>query len=234
MTGPLAGGTGSDQGAPAGGTGNSGTDAPPSGAPTGTPPAGGTGTGATDTGSTGQPPTTPPAPAGQDWEAIARAARDEAAKLRVQGKKDRDELVANIGRALGLVKDDVTDPAKLQEQLASRQAREAELENENLVLRTAMSHGANPQKLADSRTFMTALGKLDATAADHAAQVAKLITDHVAANPEAKLGTPAQPGPTPPPVNDTSGGNGSPTPPGVPSEADGVDGMRSFLFRRRQ
>lgn len=149
---------------------------------------------------------------------------------------DRD-FRTGLAKLLGLEPDGTKDPAKLQESLAQREAANRALELEVVVLRGAAGHGADPSKLTDSRSLMTALSKVDPAAPDASAQVGALIKAHVEANPYVRLAGAPAPAPTPPPVNDTSGTTppGSTPPPvgGVPSEAEGVDGMRRFLYGRK-
>lgn len=200
------------------------TTPPAPGAPPAAPPA---------PGQPSTPPTTEPARTdGTDWQAATKAARDEAAKLRIA---DRD-FKAGLAKLLGLEPDGTKDPAKLAESLAAREQESRALALENQVLRSAAQYQADPNRLSDSRSLMTALGRIDPSAADAAQQIGALIQAHVEANPYVKIGETPAPAPTPPPVNDTSGTGASSSPPpvgGVPSEAEGVDGMRRFLFGDR-
>lgn len=119
-------------------------------------------------------------------------ARAEAAKSRVNAKNTaaeqaRQDLAQQIGKALGLVKDDdKADPAKLTEQLTARQASERDALVRLAVYETTDQHGGNPAALTDSRTFLAKAAQLDPTATDFAAQVAAAAKEAVTANPTLK------------------------------------------------
>lgn len=166
-----------------------------------------------------QPPAAPEPVAAETPEAqIARlendlrAARAEAGKTRVNAKaaaadEARSELAQQIGRALGLVKDEPVDPVKLTEQAlaAAAQARQAQVEL--AVFRAAQTTGADPVALLDSRAFLTSLTDVepgDVTAINAA------ITAALSSNP--RLG---KADPTPPQGggmkrNPAQGGSASP------------------------
>ncbi|MET8399581.1 hypothetical protein [Streptomyces sp900116325] len=130
------------------------------------------------------PPATPAAPAAPATGApadtdtaatIARlesdlaAARKDAGKSRVTAKQQaaddaRAELAQQIGKALGIVKDDQpADPAQLTQQLAAEQAKARQTAVELAVYRTAAAAGADADALLDSRQFADAVAQLDPT-----------------------------------------------------------------------
>lgn len=98
------------------------------------------------------------------------AARAEAGKSRVNAKQAaadeaRTQLVTELGKALGLVKDDApTDPAALQQQIAATGAENAALkqaaqfaETRQVALLAAAAQGANPAALLDSNSFLESI-----------------------------------------------------------------------------
>lgn len=101
----------------------------------------------------------------------------------------RTAMAQEIGKALGLIKDDeATDPAKLTEQLTASQAEIRVTKVENAVLRSAGKHGADPEALTDSRSFLAKLGSLDPAAEDFTTQVDTAIKAAVDSNPKLKTG----------------------------------------------
>lgn len=104
-----------------------------------------------------------------DWAQKAiRDARADAGKARTNAKAQaadqaRQDLAQQIGKALGLVKDGdaAPDPAKLAEQLAGAQTEGQQARTELAVFRAAAKHGADPEKLLDSRSFADRLKGLD-------------------------------------------------------------------------
>lgn len=157
---------------------------PPAPAPAPTPPA--------------DPPAPKPAPADDiaslpEWaQKLIKDTRGEAAEHRTKAKDaetKHQEMLAAIGKALGLTQDD--DPAKAAEKAASeRDAAAAEskaLKVELAVLKSAAKHGANAEALADSRTFMAKLAGLDPAADDFAAELDTAIKTALEANPSLKV-----------------------------------------------
>lgn len=148
--------------------------------------------------------TAPPAPAADDPAAtITRlekeltAARAEAAKSRVNAKQSaadeaRAELAQQIGKALGLVKDEPVDPAKLTEQLTAAGADAKQARLELAVYRVAAESGADAAALLDSRHFLAQVANIDP--ADSAA-ITAAIAATVTANPRLAA---ASANPTPP------------------------------------
>lgn len=153
---------------------------------------------------TPEPPTVdpaPPEPATQDdpaatiarLEADLKSARAEAGKSRVTAKQNaadeaRAEMAQQIGKALGLVKDDEpADPAKLTAQVTEASAAAKQAKLELAVYRAAQSTDADPSALLDSRTFLEKAATLDPS---DAAAIAAAIAEAVTANP--RLGRPEQ------------------------------------------
>lgn len=131
-----------------------------------------------------EPPAEPAAPNSvdelPDWaQSEIRKAREEAAKYRTRAKDtaeevaakakaEREELIQNLGRQLGLVEDDSNDPDKLLT-AAQEQAQAAAKERDTLA-----------QQLADYRrkdAVTTALQKVDGTV-DTALLQAVLASDN--------------------------------------------------------
>ena len=146
------------------------------------------------------PPATPPAPAAPDdvaslpdWtQKMIKDLRTEAATNRTKAttaEQTRSETMDAIAKALGLKPDD--DPAKAAATAAEeRDAALAKVKAttvENSVLRMAAKHGANPEALTDSRSFMSALEALDPAADDFAGQVEKAIKTAIEANASLKV-----------------------------------------------
>ncbi|MGN7977431.1 hypothetical protein ACTJJ4_07640 [Microbacterium sp. 22195] len=145
--------------------------------------------------------TDPPAePSGDAPETFSREyvekLRRENAATREKAKTDaaaaadaaRSEVAQQIGKALGLVKDDepVDPDALLKQAQAERQTAidEANATKRDLaVLRNAEKHDANVEELLESVSFGRKLAALDPTADDFASQVDALIKDTVDGNP---------------------------------------------------
>ncbi|EPH40342.1 hypothetical protein ABT390_13540 [Streptomyces aurantiacus] len=173
------------------------TSSTPAGAPQGAPaaPSGPDPTPATPP-TSAPDPATPPAPAEQGHNdsaaTIARleselaAARAEAGKSRVTAKQKAaddavQQLTQDIGKALGLIKDDEqATPEQLTQQLTTAQEQARATAVELAVHRTAPSAGANPDALLDSRAFATAAATLDPADTD---AVTAAIKAAVTANP---------------------------------------------------
>jgi hypothetical protein len=125
--------------------------------------------------------------------------RKEAAGYRTKATEAATKHQATldaIGEALGLKKSD--DPAQAAKTAAAERdaAREEAkvLKAENAVLRIAAKHGASPEALTDSRSFMSELEKIDPSADDFANQLEAAIKTAIEANPSLKAaGAPAAP-----------------------------------------
>lgn len=124
------------------------------------------------------------------------SARAEAGKSRVNAKQAaadeaRTALVNELGKALGLVKDDSpTDPAALQQQIAATGAENAALkqaiqaaETRQAALLAAAGQGVNPAALLDSNSFLESLKGLAPTDTE---KITTAITAAVTANPALK------------------------------------------------
>ncbi len=119
------------------------------------------------------------------------AARAEAGKSRINAKQAaadeaRTQLVTELGKALGLVKDDTpTDPAALQQQIAATGAENAALkqaaqfaETRQVALLTAAAQGANPAALLDSNSFLESIKGLEPTDAEKINAAIKTAIDN--------------------------------------------------------
>ncbi|MFI6168834.1 hypothetical protein ACIBCN_18785 [Nocardia sp. NPDC051052] len=127
-----------------------------------------------------------------DSEAAARQAAEDAASA------VREELAQSLGKALGLVGDEVPpDPQVLLEQasvkaqeaqqLSEKHANDARQAKVELALyRAADAAGADASALLDSRSFLSDVAELDPTAKDFAAQVIAAIEKAIEANPRMK------------------------------------------------
>ncbi|WP_052372643.1 hypothetical protein [Amycolatopsis taiwanensis] len=188
------------------------TPSPAPGAPTGGEPSGQAPQG------TQQPPATPPAQQGQqqtgqepnqqqggttgqqqddvaslpEWaQKQIRDLRTEAAGNRTKAKETEQthqQTLDAIAKALGLKQDEPPDPAKLAEELTNERSSRRQALVELAVFKTASKQGADPDALADSRAFMSALDKLDPTAEDFAAKLSETIKKAVQDNPKLKTG----------------------------------------------
>lgn len=130
-----------------------------------------------------------------DWAQKAlRNARADAGKARTNAKAQaadqaRQDLAQQIGKALGLVKDGdaAPDPAKLAEQLAGAQTEGQQARTELAVFRAAAKHGADPEKLLDSRKFADQLKDVDPT---DGKKISDLIKKAVEDNPSYRAAAP--------------------------------------------
>ncbi|MGA5604009.1 hypothetical protein ACPCUF_23735 [Streptomyces griseoincarnatus] len=132
---------------------------------------------------------------GTDWKAHARK-WEQRAKENAEGTKTAVEAAVKeatekqaheLAKALGLVKEDdktPPDPSKLQSQIETLQSQFADKAAEAAIYRGASKHGADPDSLRDSRSFMAALKDLDPSASDYDTQVAKAIKKAVDDNPK--------------------------------------------------
>lgn len=104
-----------------------------------------------------------------------QAAADEA----------KQNLAQDIGKALGLVKDDEpADPNKLAEQLTSEQQRARSAALELAVYKTAGKHGADPDALTDSRAFLAQVESLDPADEKFGEKVDQAIKKATESNPK--------------------------------------------------
>ena len=133
-----------------------------------------------------------------EWaQKIIRDSRDEAGKARTTAKANaaaeaRDALAKEIGKALGLVKDDETpDPAKLTEQLTATQAQARQAAIELAVYKAAGKHSGDPVAILDSRAFLASVQALDPNGSDFNTAVDAAIKAAVEGNPKLKATAPA-------------------------------------------
>jgi hypothetical protein len=146
-------------------------------------------------------------------DAELKAARAEAGNQRVNAKRAaaeeaRQELANTVGRALGIIPDEVLDPAKLQERVNASEAAARQAATELAVFRVAEGLNANAGALLDSRTFLSKVEAIDVTNFD---AVAALITEAMAENPLLAKVAPAPapaPGLRPNPAQGSSAGGG--------------------------
>lgn len=181
----------------------------------------------------------PPAkkPADEDPAAtIARLQKDlkqanaDAGKARTNAKKQaadeaRNEIVQELGKALGLIKDDKDaplDPAALKAQVESATAAHKSTAIELAVYRGAAKAGVDPDAITDSRTFMASIQNLDPTSAGFAKAVTAAMTKAAEDNPKLKVQT--APKRT---SSDFNGGAGS------SGEPDSIDEIRAARRKRR-
>ena len=133
-----------------------------------------------------------------EWaQKIIRDSRDEAGKARTTAKANaaaeaRTALAQEIGKALGLVKDDETpDPAKLTEQLTATQAQARQAAIELAVYKAAGKHSGDPVAILDSRAFLASVQALDPNGSDFNTAVDAAIKAAVEGNPKLKATAPA-------------------------------------------
>ena len=100
-----------------------------------------------------------------------KAARDEAAQNRIKAREateQKDALIQQLGKALGLIKDDDgkgegPDAEALAAQVEKSQAEATSAARELAVYKAAASNGADPAKLLDSRSFLSSIENVDHT-----------------------------------------------------------------------
>ncbi|MBQ0974554.1 hypothetical protein KBZ00_26000 [Streptomyces sp. RK31] len=192
------GGDGDDSGSDNGDSGDDGADDSDD-------DAGGTGDDTSDDDSAGKddkPKQKPPVKKGSEDPAAElerlrkelKQANADAAKARTTAKKNaaeeaKAELVQQMGRALGLVKDDkdeAPDPAKLTAEIERATAAHRETAVELAIYRSAGKHGADPDALTDSRAFLSSIKDLDPSDEGFAKAVSAAIKAAVADNPKLK------------------------------------------------
>lgn len=165
----------------------------------------------------GTPAVTPPASSAEDvaslpeWAQKAISdARQDATKARTTAKaaaaeEARNEVIQQIGKAMGLVKDDSTklDPVALQAALAQQQADGSltKVQLEAMKIAIKPETGVNALALLDSNSFLAAVKGLAPT---DTAGIAAAIKAAVEANPMLK----AAPGGPPKSGAEFSGGTG--------------------------
>lgn len=135
-----------------------------------------------------------------EWaQKIIRDARQDAGKARTNAKQQaadeaRNDLAQQIGKALGLVKnDEPADPAKLTEQLTSEQSAKRDALVRVTLHEDAAQHGGDAKALSDSRSFLEQVSNLDPTADDFRSKVTEAAKKAVADNPRLKAAGQAPP-----------------------------------------
>lgn len=127
---------------------------------------------------------------GTDWRAKYEQALRESRKWesRAKGNKTAQEQLDTIVKALN--PDASSDGGKPDPQQVIETARAAqrEAQTELAVYRAAANHGADPDKLLDSRRFMAQLANLDTTADDYQQQVEAAVTEAAKATTTARTG----------------------------------------------
>jgi len=148
-------------------------------------------------------------------QATEKQLADLQASLTAREEADKQRNLA-LAKAFGFAPDEPPDPEKLaadlraaqdraQADAAAHTTRERELQVELATLRQAAKHGADPARLADSRTFMAAAAALDPASETFADDLGAAIAKAVEANPALKAAGPA-------PVADPAPAPGSPEP----------------------
>lgn len=165
-----------------------------------------------------EPPAANPAPVSNPWE-DPKAAQAEIERLRreagaartnakAQAAEDaRKEVTQSIAKALGLVEDEASDPAKLTESLTTAQADAKRARVELAVFRNAGTAGGDPAALLDSSSFLTSLAAIDPSDSE---AVSAAIQAAVMANPRlgAAPAEPRTPAPNPAQGSSASGVGG--------------------------
>lgn len=120
-------------------------------------------------------------------EAQARADQEKAVREAVERaeKETRDKLIGQLtGQKAG---EQAPDPDELARQLEQQRADAQTARAELTVFRAAAQHGADPNRLLDSRAFMQELEKIDTADAD---AVGKLIKTTVEKNEHLRAAAP--------------------------------------------
>ena len=128
-----------------------------------------------------------------------KALRKEISKLRKENAKRRtasrdakkakestEAKLKAIAKALGVEGDDEPDVDALREQLAKTSSEMKSLKIERALNRAAKKYGADPEALADSRSFMAEAGDLDPDDDEFADSLAGLVETAVKNNPKLK------------------------------------------------
>jgi hypothetical protein len=185
-----------------------------------------------------EPPKVPESPkveAPADPWADPVAARAEIEKLRKENGAERTnakaqaaedakkEMAQTIAKALGLVDDDSTDPAKLTEKLTESQTAAQQARVELAVFKAAPDAAGDPLALLDSTSFLKSLDGVDPS---DTAAVQAAITAAITAYP--RLG--AETGPRAPAPNPAQGAGGSGAAPDL--EAQIADATKAGDFQK--
>lgn len=138
-----------------------------------------------------------------DWKAVAEKALADVEQwkghsrgweAKAKAKADQADTVAKVAQALG-IETAAPTPEQIAQQLAAAQQSSVQLARENSVLRAAVTAGADPNALLDSRSFLDSIGSIDPT---DSAAVEAAVKAAVAANPRYAAATAAAPPPAPP------------------------------------
>lgn len=153
-----------------------------------------------------------------DWAQKAiRDARAEAAKTRTSAKQTaadeaRQELTAQIARALGLAEDEEVDPGELTAQIEQAQAAAWRSGVELQVFRAAGQFGASADALLDSLTFIDSLDDLvdvDPRSAEFSAHLEAKVQAAMEKNPNYRAAGQAPAAPTAPRPDRSQGPRGA-------------------------
>lgn len=145
---------------------------------------------------------------------IIHSTRSEAAthrQAKSAAEQERDGIREAAKVALGLAEAPSAD--QLGEQLAQSRTETRQARVEVAIARGAGAHGADPDALLDSRTFLASVADLDPAAADFQSKVGDAIKAAVEANGKLKAAAPATAGtqtatgPAPDPSQGSSGTN---------------------------
>jgi hypothetical protein len=134
--------------------------------------------------------------------AEARAARERLTAVEAQATQQANYAAAQrlaLSKALGVATEEPPDPEQLAKHLAAAREqtqaevtkapqRERELTVELELLKQARRHGADPELLVDSRSFMRTLGKLDPASDYFATDLGDAIKDAVERKPRVQAG----------------------------------------------
>lgn len=161
-----------------------------------------------------------------------KQANADAAKARTNAKKAaadeaRTQIVQELGKALGLIKDDKDappDPAALKAQIEQATAAHRETALELAIYRHAGKLGADPDALADSRTFLSSVKGLDPSDEGFAKKVQAAIKNAVENNPKLKAASTA-------PARSSGDFSGSSE---KPTKATGIEAMREAYRKARR
>ena len=171
-----------------------------------------------------------------DTDAQVKRLRRENAHRRIQNRELQENAAAAVEQGiadfssafasqLGLDLDDYTADnmaAAVQQQLQDRQDKANKAKRDLAIYRAAGPAGADFDKLADSKTFTSAVDELDPESDDYADQVGQLVHKALDSNPEWKK--PAQ--------VKRSGGDFNNTAPTV--EGESIEALQKRRRNRRQ
>lgn len=169
--------------------------------------------------------------------------RVKAKTAEQQAEEKQRQWLEGIAKVFGLIEDtdgddgQQVDPAvqaqQLTEQLARASDEHLESRRELAIWKVASKLAANPQRLTDSRTFMTRVSGLDPAADDFGTKLAAAVTAQLEADPYYKADPGPAPAVVPPPV--PSGGDfaGGPSG-GASTDPQTVEDFRETLRKRRE